>query len=144
MFYLMTNIINGKKYIGRTNNIKRRIGDHISHIRKGSRSPLYDAIREHGIENFTVEEVFPPDSIKDNKQAEQWLIEKYNSIVHGYNKIKGGGGRPGDKSVFFQSRIEPIHYTILDKFRQDTGLSNTSEAFRFMIETFGVMYGILK
>lgn len=63
--YMITNNINEKVYIGITNNFKERWLRHKSNSRackdkKGKDTPLYSAMRKHGVDNFKFEvlEVF--------------------------------------------------------------------------------------
>lgn len=54
---MLTNKINGHKYIGLSKNIERRLNDHknkpFSSKRKDDQEKaLYNAIRKHGWENF--------------------------------------------------------------------------------------------
>ena len=92
MVYVITNELNNKKYIGKTQkNIEERWKEHIHESRRISSQgiKLYDALREHGIENFRIrvlEEV--EDSLLDNKVEE--YIRKYNTTENGYN-IEGKG-----------------------------------------------------
>jgi hypothetical protein len=56
IIYLITNKVNGKKYIGQTvHSASRRWGGHKLSANKGSRLPIHSAIRKYGPENFTVE-----------------------------------------------------------------------------------------
>jgi len=50
--YEIVNIINNKKYIGITSNLKRRIRDHEN--MQGNCRKLYNAIAKYGWDNFEV------------------------------------------------------------------------------------------
>ena len=52
--YKATNILNGKVYIGQTNNLPRRIREHKSHAFKDG-GPFHDEIKKYGIGAFTFE-----------------------------------------------------------------------------------------
>lgn len=70
--YLITNIITGEKYVGRTKlKFKKRWGCHKSMARRGLAGKLYNNIRQHGEENFTMEEL-----CEGNREKE--FIEKLN------------------------------------------------------------------
>lgn len=85
--YKLTNKINGKVYIGQTNNMKRRIQEH-KHDKRAHK-PIHEAIKKYGFENFDVSvEYFGPDYNAKEKE----LIAQYQSQdkSKGYN-IKSGG-----------------------------------------------------
>ena len=82
--YKITNNVNGKKYIGSTNNPARRIEEHLSG--KGSQALLAELV-EYGRKDFSFNII---DMLAtDNKQAvfdlEDSYIEKYDAIASGYN-----------------------------------------------------------
>ena len=52
--YLITNLINDKKYVGITNNIKRRWSNHC-HPSKGREQVISNAIKKYGVDNFKFE-----------------------------------------------------------------------------------------
>ena len=49
-------MINGKSYIGQTNNLKRRFQEHLHDKRKGH--PIHLALNKYGKENFTYEVLY--------------------------------------------------------------------------------------
>ena len=54
--YKITNQVNGKVYIGQSVKIKSRWAQHKREVNSGnSNTLLYNAMRKHGIENFTFE-----------------------------------------------------------------------------------------
>jgi group I intron endonuclease len=52
--YTITNLINGKVYVGQTvqKNPKMRWYAHLADARSGKKSHLYDSIRKYGVDNF--------------------------------------------------------------------------------------------
>jgi group I intron endonuclease len=52
--YKITNLINGKIYIGQSNNIKRRFGEH-QRLGYKSRILVDKAIAKYGVNNFSYE-----------------------------------------------------------------------------------------
>lgn len=86
--YKITNKINGKSYIGQSNNIERRFQEHQT---KGSisRIPLDIAIKKYGKENFSYEIIEECDISKLNEREAYW-IQQYDSIINGYNCSVGG------------------------------------------------------
>ena len=86
--YKITNTLNGKAYIGQSNDINRRFKEHQTH---GSRSriPLDIAIEKYGKENFLFEilEECPIDKLNER---EQFWIEGFQTHLTGYNCNIGG------------------------------------------------------
>lgn len=93
--YKITNKLNGKCYIGQSNNPMHRWTAHKSHARCGygkGKIPLYDALRAVGEENFVFEIIGWFD---DYNQKEQYFIQKFNSMIPtGYNIMPGGEEPP--------------------------------------------------
>ena len=87
--YRITNLINGKVYVGQSRDINKRWRDHKSSI-KLSRCYLYNAIREYGIENFAFDIIEECD-IEQLDNLERKHIVRFNSIRPcGYNVESGG------------------------------------------------------
>lgn len=97
--YKITNLINGKIYIGKSLNIKARFWAHKSYYKTNAPSKnnkywhnkLYTAMREFGIENFSFEVIEECNS-EDLNQREIYWIDYYNSYNEGYNMTLGGDG----------------------------------------------------
>lgn len=108
--YMITNLINGKKYIGQSRNEK---GGHIArwndHQRRayrttGKRSSISSAIAKYGVENFIItlleqkvfESIFECSEWMDS--MESFYIDKFDSLKNGYNATSGGqrGYTPSD------------------------------------------------
>ena len=64
--YKITNDINGKSYIGKTekNNIQERWKDHLIDYKKRrtEKRPLYSAMNKYGIEHFHIEQIEETDN----------------------------------------------------------------------------------
>lgn len=94
--YLVTNIINEKKYVGQTRGgFQKRWSEHVSHANneKSDFSVLHRAMKKYGIPSFRVEKIFEcPD--EELNFHEQRLIEEYDSLhPNGYNLVTGGKGK---------------------------------------------------
>ena len=88
--YKITNKINGKIYIGQSNNCERRFQEHCAPSRaKNSRIPVDLAIKKYGKENFSFEVVEQCNLELLNSREEYW-IKYFNSIKDGYNCNAGG------------------------------------------------------
>ncbi len=92
--YKITNDINNKIYVGKTNgSIKRRFQEHCRDAfrRTEENRPLYAAMRKYGIEHFHIEQIEETD---EPEVREKFWIEKLKSFKYGYNATLGGDGRP--------------------------------------------------
>ena len=95
--YCITNLINNKKYIGQSNNIGRRWKEHKeNYLRPKDRSynsPIYQAIRKYGIENFKFE-ILEECNIEELDEKEIYWINFYQTFIddtnNGYNMTRGG------------------------------------------------------
>lgn len=96
--YKIENLVNHKFYIGKSNDIYKRFGDH---KRKAFYTadpsynyPLYKAIRKYGIDNFNFSILEECSEDELNKKEEYW-IKFYNTYLGpGYNQTPGGEGSP--------------------------------------------------
>ena len=95
IIYKITNIINGKIYIGQTvqKNPKMRWYDHQAKARHGVNQPLFNAIRKYSVDNFTWEVVDQADSLEALNKLEEQYVEQYDSMNSGYNLRKAGGNK---------------------------------------------------
>ena len=92
--YCITNIINGKKYIGKTlKSVEKRFKEHLEDYKRNrcEKRPLYDAIKKYGKENFKVEILLECDE-NILSEKEQEFILKYDTYNNGYNATMGGDG----------------------------------------------------
>ena len=105
--YCITNILNGKNYIGQSIDIESRWRNHCkNHTNPNSSSYktyFYQALRKYGIENFSfrvVEECLEEEL--DEKEVKWISILHSNDRGRGYNTTIGGDGVRGywDKPVY--------------------------------------------
>lgn len=93
--YVITNKINGKKYVGKTaRTIEERWKEHIknSKIKKFDKMcPLYSAINKYGIENFTIEQIEECSYEMLNEREKYWINE-LDTYSKAYNATRGGDG----------------------------------------------------
>ena len=98
--YLVTNIIDGTMYVGKTaRTIADRWNDHLSRVRRGSEFHLHRAIRKYGVENFTIEPLVLLESdfsdevsLNDGERLMIRLLRKSSRL---YNLTDGGEGASG-------------------------------------------------
>lgn len=88
--YKITNLLNGKCYIGKTDihTVQERFKEHVKDSKKYLERPLYRAFNKYGIENFKVEEI-EQCNIEDSCEREKYWIEYYSSFKNGYNATLG-------------------------------------------------------
>lgn len=91
--YQITNDINGKIYIGKTEfSIEKRWKEHCDDAYRETKEkrPLYAAMRKYGIEHFHIELIEETDN---PEEREIYWIEQKQSFKYGYNATLGGDGR---------------------------------------------------
>ncbi len=115
--YKITNLKNGKFYIGKTKNVDKRWKEHISLAGK-KRHPLYDAIQHHGVENFLVETIDQADTNFIDELERRWILQT-NAISFGYNITAGGNG--GDT---FSNKPEELKEITRKKISKASKISN--------------------
>ena len=90
MIYKITNLVNGKFYIGQTSaSIKDRWSRHCNN---GSHCTyLKNAIKKYGKDNFTIEEICVAKDRDELNKLEKSAIKEYDSLYpSGYNLTTGG------------------------------------------------------
>lgn len=118
--YKITNNINGKIYIGQSNNIQRRFSEHQT---KGeqSRIPVDIAIQKHGKENFSFE-VIEECSIEQLNEKETKWITYFNSVENGYNCSIGGNqqsiGSNNGRAILTEDEVKIIRKAYSEHLRR--------------------------
>lgn len=92
--YKITNLKDGKSYVGQSINITKRWNQHRNEYQKeGGCLVLYAAMRKYKIENFSFE-ILEECSIEQLNEKEIYWISKLNTLVpNGYNVALGGAQR---------------------------------------------------
>lgn len=95
--YVITNNVDDNKYVGYTNNPRRRFNDHKHTSRNpncaGYNRPLYKAMREFGEDKFEMNIVDVVELESDAEDIEAELISKLNTkYPNGYNLSERGRG----------------------------------------------------
>lgn len=83
--YKITNKINGKIYVGQSNDIERRFSEH----KYRNKLQIDIAIQKYGKENFTFE-VLEECPIEQLNNREMYWIKTLKSFENGYNNTTGG------------------------------------------------------
>lgn len=90
--YMITNKINGKRYIGITKrSLRVRWTGHIAGARHGNKVIFANAIRKYGAENFECRVVYEATSMQELFAVEKGLIAQY---APEYNMDSGGNDSP--------------------------------------------------
>lgn len=97
--YCFENKVNGKKYIGKSINLKKRILDHINSLRRNKDDCTYlqNAWNKHGEESFFVYIVDECDSGILLEYEKYYISEFKTKRPNGYNLTDGGDGSHGFK-----------------------------------------------
>lgn len=93
--YVITNKINGKQYVGKTNStVQERWKEHCTDSKKFrcNKRPLYDAMNKYGIENFSIQ-ILEKCSWEEASLKEIYWIGKLDTYQNGYNATLGGDGK---------------------------------------------------
>lgn len=136
VIYLVTNKINGKKYVGQTiRPLSERWKDH---CRAKDKNYFHNAIRKYGADNFTREVIDTAETVEELDEKEIYWIAKLNTLFpNGYNLKEGGNvsmrGRLGINNpksrVVYQFRLNGeivnAYYGASDGERK-TGISSSA------------------
>ena len=92
LIYKLTNLTNGKLYIGQTINTwkqrKRAYNASIEH--KDNKQRIVKALRKYGWDGFKVEIIDKASTIEELNKLEEHYIKVLNTIEEGYNTTPGG------------------------------------------------------
>lgn len=97
--YKIQNQINHRKYIGLTNNIKRRRARHFTDLKCNRHDNLFlqKEYNIYGAENFTFETIFEGEiTYQEISEKEKQYIKIYDSYKNGYNQNEGGNFGPSN------------------------------------------------
>lgn len=124
IIYLITNLINDKKYIGQTKQGReeRRWQEHLVYTVNDNKI-LHNAIRKHGAENFEFKVIETNISEELIDEREKYYIKYYNTFYldgQGYNMTEGGQGIHGyvhtDETKF---RIKESNLTTWQRIKKE-------------------------
>lgn len=122
--YKFQNKINGKIYIGKTNDLSKRYKEHLCD-RRGN-SIFHKAIDKYGEESFVFEVIAKTDSYEQANMMEKLYIALYGSYKpNGYNMTRGGDGGS------MWNAIPVVRLTVDGEFvkRYDSATEPSSEGF---------------
>lgn len=137
--YMTTNLVNGKKYIG------RRTSDTFIEDYFGSGVHLQKALKKYGKENFSVKLIEALNTIEEAIEREQYWIKYYNAVEDSnfYNHSPGGpqeGWIKGNQNI---AKTEYCRKLNSEKHKGKTYSKETEEKrVNTQIEKFGVKRAI--
>ena len=108
--YLITNTVNGKRYVGQTTYpLHERWQSH----KTASRNPktaLHSALRKYGLNKFTIEQIDTADSQESLNKAEDFYILVLGTLASdiGYNLKRGGNNAPISESTKEKMRLVKV------------------------------------
>ena len=93
--YKITNLVNGKIYIGQTvqKNPMMRWYGHTACARKGKHSHLYNSMRKYGIENFVWQLIDTANCLDDLNAKEKYWLDFHRAESDVYNAREAGGNK---------------------------------------------------
>jgi group I intron endonuclease len=106
--YKITNLVNGKIYIGQTSKTaEQRFVKHKLNAKNGLDTYLYRAIRKHGEDHFVIESIFITFDMDAADFYEKHFIRECKSYVIdnptiGYNMTRGGDGIDSETGSIIQ------------------------------------------
>lgn len=93
--YLITNNINNKRYVGKTEKTpQERFKEHIdnAYSENDKNRPLYKAFKKYGVDNFSLSVLESDVPSKELATRERYWIKKLDTYQKEYNATKGGDG----------------------------------------------------
>lgn len=146
VIYKITNVVNGKVYIGQTvMSLGRRWSQHSTSKKNSS---MYNAFRRYGPEHFAIEAICSTTSPEHLNELEQFFIKQYDSLVpNGYNLTTGGNSafKRSEHTKKLQSEAmkgrtvsqeirDKISATLFGRVGNRLGATHTSEARKLISE----------
>lgn len=129
--YKITNIVNGKVYVGQTSNMRKRATKHFG----GETGPyLAAAINKHGRTSFIIETIEDGLTKEQANEREIFWIAEFKSAdrKYGYNLNHGGAGQRANRETRekLSASLKGRKPTMLGKHHSDITKAIISEAAR--------------
>lgn len=113
--YLITNLVNGKVYVGQTGRrLKARWRGHLQESRSNSDHPLHRAIRKYGEDKFSIDPLVSVNTKEEADYQERlWiLLLRAHVSQNGYVCTWGGDGRNGISWETKKKRTQSFRKTL--------------------------------
>ena len=134
--YLITNLVNGKVYVGQSVDIQRRYSEHIRSAQpdkyslkneRDSKTPIHLAMQKYGIENFSLRILEECSRELLNEREKYWISMFHsNEKKYGYNVTEGGQETIGCKGEnHSQAKLTQIEVNEIKKLLKENKLSMT-------------------
>lgn len=109
--YRITNIINGKIYIGQTIQPNIRWSNHKSVTKRKPTQCIHHAMKKYGVENFIFEVILTCKTQTDANEVEDVVITQYDSRNNdlGYNIARGGSSNSGPAHHCYGKKLTQEH-----------------------------------
>lgn len=127
--YLITNLVNNKKYVGQTRQqLNKRWSLHIAESKTYSERPLYRAINKYGLHNFKIR-ILEECNVDVLNEREIYWINSLDTYHHGYNATTGG-----DYFEHSDETKQKISETMSNVSRSDRWANNVSKGLKNKLE----------
>lgn len=125
--YLVTNLVNGKFYVGKSSDPQGRWGDHRKVALGGKEKypteffAVHAAMHKYGLDNFAFRVIDQFDSEKESFEAEtQWILKLRSNIKEfGYNCNIGGEGGIAPNVETIQKLVAAQNRPHIKKMKSD-------------------------
>lgn len=100
--YILTNLVTGKWYVGKTNqSFRRRWTQHRSAAKRNDPRPLYKSMRKYGPRSFHAQIITTVATLEEINNLERlWIILlRSHERNYGYNLTYGGEGEPANEEL---------------------------------------------
>lgn len=123
--YVITNVINNKKYVGQSVDVEKRWYSHKYTSKYETSIYLYNAMKKHGLDNFKIEIIESNIPLDKINEREKYWIRKLNTIrPNGYNLTLGGEGTKGyimsdDTKALISSKAKERYASMSQEEKQE-------------------------
>lgn len=130
--YCIKNLINGKVYIGKSTDVKKRWETHKKNASKSINRRLYDSMNKYGYDNFIVDVIDESDCEISINDKERYYIKLNNSNLKefGYNMTDGGDG--GNVISKYTDEQRLIYSQKLKKSKLESNFNHSEESKKIM------------
>lgn len=111
--YMLRNCINGKCYVGQTNDLHRRRREYFNNTDRREGRSIYAAIREYGSDNFEFK-VLKCCPVKDLDRWERYYAERYDVISNGYNERPWYSAGNRNPSLKIRKKMSKSHVGLVE------------------------------